>query len=205
MMLPRRVLLATPAMLAACSVLPARPYEERREWPLEATRPVTLPARLGGPTLLVRDTQAAPGLDKRGLRTLLPDGSEHFDNWEEWDVPPSQAAGAALAQWLAASGLFRAVIPAGSDLTADLVLESELLALEAEPAAGTVRVALSLVLLRRTPTHDVPLLQRTITAQVPFGAATAPAITSALRNALAEALRQAELALAPFAERERNK
>jgi len=204
-MLPRRFVLAVPAALAACSVLPARSYEERREWPLEATRPITLPAPETGPVLLLRDTQAAPGLDKRGLRTLLPDGSEHLDNWEEWAVPPSQAVGASLAQWLAASGLFRAVVGPGTDLSAGLVLEPELLALAATPTAGTARVALNLVLLSRTRAQDVPLLQRTITAEVPLGAPTAPNIASSLRSALAEAFRQTEVALAPLANGDRNK
>jgi ABC-type uncharacterized transport system auxiliary subunit len=205
MMLPRRALLAAPAALAACSVLPARPYQERREWPLEATRPATRSAPAIGPVLLLRDTQAAPGLDARGLRTLLPDGSEHLDNWEEWAVPPSQAVGASLAQWLAASGLFRAVVGPGTDLPAGLVLEPELLALVSNPTASTACVALNLVLLRRTRAQDVPLLQRTITAQVPLGATTAPSIAAALRAALAEALRQTELALAAFAGGERTR
>jgi cholesterol transport system auxiliary component len=203
--LPRRAVLIAPAVLAACSVLPARPYQEHREWPLEATRPTTLPAPANAPVLLLRDTEAAPGLDKRGLRTLLPDGSVGFDNWEEWAVPPSQAVGASLAQWLADSGLFRAVVSPGTDLTAGLVLESELLALAADPSAGTARLTLSLVLLRRTRTEPVPLLQRTVTGQVPLGAATAPAIATALCAALAETLRQTELALAPFAHSERIK
>ena len=205
MNLPRRFVLAAPAALAACSVLPARPYQERREWPLEAARPVTLPAPATGPVLLLRDTQAAPGMDERGLRTLLPDGSERLDNWEEWAVPPSQAVGASLAQWLAASGLFGAVVSSGTNLSAALVLETELLALAADPATGRARVALSLVLLRRTRVQDRPLLQRTITAQVPLGASNAPAIASAVRAALAEALRQIDLVVAPFANVNRNK
>ena len=199
MMLPRRFVLTAPAALAACSVLPARPYQERREWPLEATRPATLPAPASGPVLLLRDTQAAPGLDERGLRTLLPDGSEHLDNWEEWAIPPSQAVGASLAQWLAASGLFGAVVASGTDLSAALVLETELLALAANPASGNARVALSLVLLRRTRAKDSPLLQRTIAAEVPLRSNAAAAVTAALRAALGEALRQTEAALAPFA------
>jgi hypothetical protein len=97
------------------------------------------------------------------------------------------------------------VVSPGTDLSAGLVLEPELLALAADPADGTARVALSLVLLRRTRTQDVPLLQRTITAQVPLGATTAPGVAAALRAALAEALRQTELTLAPFAAGERNK
>jgi ABC-type uncharacterized transport system auxiliary subunit len=193
--LPRRLLLAAPAMLAACSVLPARPYQERREWPLEAVRPVTLPAPAHGAVLLLRDTQAAPGLDERGLRTLLPDGSEHLDNWEEWAVPPSQAVGASLARWLAASGLFRAVVPPGSEVSAGLVLETELLALVANQSAGNACVRLGLVLLRRGRTGDVPLLQRTVTAQVRLTVFAAPAIVAALRAALADVLRQTEMAL----------
>jgi ABC-type uncharacterized transport system auxiliary subunit len=162
---------------------------------LEAVRPVTLPAPAHGAVLLLRDTQAAPGLDERGLRTLLPDGSEHLDNWEEWAVPPSQAVGASLARWLAASGLFRAVVPPGSEVSAGLVLETELLALVANQSAGNACVRLGLVLLRRGRTGDVPLLQRTVTAQVRLTVFAAPAIVAALRAALADVLRQTEMAL----------
>jgi len=200
----RRCVLVGVGAVVACSVLPARPYQQRREWPLAVQRPASLPSArdrlvLPGTVLLVREMQAAPGLDTRGLRTLLPDGAERLDNWEEWAVPPSQGVGACLRQWLAASGRFAAVLMPGSEAAADLVLESQLEAFVGVQATGRARVTFSLVLLRRARGRDVPVLQRTITGEAPLGATDGPALAASLQAALAQALAQAEAALAPFA------
>jgi ABC-type uncharacterized transport system auxiliary subunit len=144
--------------------------------------------------------QAAPGLDTRGLRTLLPDGAERLDNWEEWAVPPSQGVGASLREWLAASGRFAAVLAPGSEASADLVLESQLDAFVGDQATGRGRVTFSLVLLRRAHGHDVPVLQRTVTGEAPLAGTNGPAVAASLQAALAQALAQAEAALAPFAQ-----
>jgi cholesterol transport system auxiliary component len=191
--LPRRAILAAGASLTACSVLPARPYQQRREWPLEV-HPTTVPAPPGSPVLLVRETAAAPGLEARGLRTLLPDGAERLDYWEEWAVPPSQSVVACLRQWLAASGLFSAVVSPGSDLPADLILETELLAFVADQQAGRARATISVVLLR----HARPLLQRTLTGEAPLAGTDGPALASSLQSALLALLAETRAALAPF-------
>lgn len=195
----RRCVLAGGAALAGCSVLPARPYQERREWPLTVQRPVSVPSGARGPVLMVREMQAAPGLDTRGLRTVLPNGAERLDNWEEWAVPPSQGVGACLRAWLAASGRFAAVLMPGSEAAAELVLEAQLEAFVGDQAAGRARVAFSLVLLRRAQGHDAPVLQRTVTGEAPLAGADGPALAASLQAALAQALAQAEAALAPFA------
>jgi ABC-type uncharacterized transport system auxiliary subunit len=197
----RRAIIVAAATLGACSVLPARPYQQRREWPLAVLRPGALPARAGGEVLLVRDTQAAPGLDSRGLRTKLPDGAERLDYWEEWAVPPSQGVGTCLLQWLMTSGRFAAVVPPGSDAPADLILESELLALVGDQAAGRASASLSLVLLRRAARggRDTPLLQRTVTGTAPLTGMDGPALAAALQAAVADLLRQTEAVLAPYA------
>ena len=40
----RRCVLVGVGAVVACSVLPARPYQQRREWPLAVQRPASLPS-----------------------------------------------------------------------------------------------------------------------------------------------------------------
>lgn len=199
----RRALLALPGLLGACSVLPQRAYEERRQWPLLAPRPTALPPRPGGKVLLVRTLGAGPGLEARGLRTLQPDGSVRAAAYEEWSVPPAEAVEDATRRWLADSGLFAAVLAPGSRLPADLVLEGELDALVAEAApdarTGRLRAAIGFVLLRQQALVTRALLQRTATAQRPLPDLQPATIAHAGGAALADLLAQIEASLAPFA------
>src|SRR5205823_13414740 len=110
--------------LAGCG-LSERPYLKKRQWPLIVRRPRTEPPRRQGRVLLIRAIRAGPGLEARGLQSLQPDGSIKVDFYEEWAVPPAQAVEDNLRQWLAASGLFAAVLAPGSQLPADLVMEGD--------------------------------------------------------------------------------
>jgi len=193
----RRAVLACGAALAGCSVLPERPYQERREWPLEVRRagaPAPKPAR--GLILLVRAMRAGPGLDARGLRRKLADGAETIDNWDEWAVPPPQGVEDCLRQWLAASGAFEAVVMPGSEVTADLVLESELLAFVADEPAGVARATIGLVLLRRDKSGArMPILQQSLTGEAPLSGRDGPAIAASLQAALDALLARTEFVL----------
>ncbi|MDO9709059.1 ABC-type transport auxiliary lipoprotein family protein [Paracraurococcus lichenis] len=151
----RRALLALAAALPACSVLPERPYQEPQRFVLAPERPampapgrpaVPAPARRG-PVLLLRTLRAAPGLEQRGLRVLGPAGVVTYEFWSEWTAPPADLAEEALRRWLVASGRFGAVTAPGSRLRSDLILEGELTRLQAEPANGLARAALSALLL----------------------------------------------------------
>lgn len=195
----RRVLLGGAAWaLAGCSVLPEHPYQERREWPLEVRRPTTAAAGPHAPTLLLRALRAGPGLDTRGLRTRLADGAERIDNWEEWAVPPPQGVEECLRQWLAASGLFSAVVMPGSQVIADFVLEGELVSFVGDQPAGVARAGLSLVLLRPSNTgRFLPVLQRSLTGQAPLTGVGGRAVAASLQAALVSLLTEVEAALAP--------
>jgi cholesterol transport system auxiliary component len=195
----RRALLGgAAATLAGCSVLPERPYQERRQWPLDVRRPTSAVAAPHAPVLLLRALRAGPGLDTRGLRTRLADGAERIDNWEEWAVPPPQGVEECLRQWLAASGLFSAVVMPGSQAIAEFVLEGELVAFVGDQPAGVARVGLSLVLLRPTGTgRYLPVLQRGLTGQAPLTATGGPALAASMQAALAALLTTVEATLAP--------
>ena len=192
----RRWLLAAPAALGGCSILPARPYLEKRSWPLDVRRPVTLPPRPGGKALLVRTLRAAPGLEARGLQIVQGDGSIRTDFYEEWSVPPADAVEDALRRWLAASGLFSAVLAPGSRARADLALEGELQSLLALPAQGSSVAALGLVLINLQPAPIRVLLQADATAAAPLSGTTPPDIAAAGRDAVARLMAQIESKLA---------
>ncbi len=167
-------------------MLPARPYQERRQWPLDVPPPQGGQAGAGRHVVLVRALRAGPGMDTRGLRTILPDGAERIANWEEWSVPPPQGVEDDLRQWLSASGLFTAVVMPGSSVKPDLVLEGELLALAADPQTGTARAAIGTVLLREPGSR--PLLQRSVTGAAPLQGQDGPALAGAMRAAIADML-----------------
>lgn len=192
---PRRWLLLIPFGLAGCSVLPQRPYVERREWPLVVQRPDPLPAPASGPVLLIRDFTAAPPLFERGLALLQPDGSLANDFYNDWIAPPGEAVADALRQWLADSGLFAAVIMPGSRLSANFILEGELLTLIAVPDRHYARAAISLLVLRQRRERVEPVLQRSFAAEAPLQGTSAPAIAGAMRSALAQVLGEIEAAL----------
>jgi len=147
--LPARRALLLAGLLGACSVLPDRPYQEVHRFALAPERPTTNPpARgTGAPVLLLRVVRAVSGLDQRGLRIVRPGGRVEIAYWDEWTALPAELAESALRRWLEASGLFAAVIPSGSRLDPDMVMEAELLQLEALPAEGIARAALSALVL----------------------------------------------------------
>lgn len=192
----RRLLLGAVLSLAGCSVLPATPYVQRHDWPLVVRRPGSLPARQGGQVLLVRTMRAAPGLEVRGLLSILADGSIATDFYEEWAVPPDEAIEDDLRRWLADAGTFAAVLAPGSRLPADLVLESELTALWFDRRSGNVRVALAVVLIAPTATRARVLLQQSFAADTRPASPDAAAIVAAMRQALTEVLSGIEAALA---------
>lgn len=199
MPLPRRGFLTlAPAALGACSVLPNRPYQEVQRYSLSPERPRREPPARKGPVLLLRSVRAAPGMDSRGLRIVGGGGQVDTEFYNEWAAPPVELVEEAMRQWLAGSGLFSAVVSPGSRLRPGMVLEAELLRLQAEPRAGLARAGLAALLLEEprdggsqarilgqfTPEGTAPLaggVRREDT--VPAGEAAA-----AMRDALAAAL-----------------
>ena len=145
--LPLLVLL----LLAGCSALqPPPPSPPSHDHLLE---PSTLPAALtpppGAPALALAPVRPGPTLD--GRRMLYRDASGRLlafaDN--RWAAPPDAQLGHWLAVALERAGGVAAVIVPGGRGSADLLLETELVALELESAQepGTLRIELRLQLL----------------------------------------------------------
>ncbi|MGH7086300.1 MAG: ABC-type transport auxiliary lipoprotein family protein [Acetobacteraceae bacterium] len=195
----RNLVLGLPALLGGCASALTRPYVARQDWALTVPPPAGAKRR-GGKVLLVRTVEAAPSLQDRGLKTLAPDGLMHTDFYNRWVVPPAEGVGAALRQFLAASGLFEAVLAPGSLATAALTLEAELMQLWVEPAAGRAVAELSIVLLATATASTHVLMQATERATSPLPAPAGPAQqVDAQLAALAQVFREIEAALRPYA------
>jgi cholesterol transport system auxiliary component len=202
----RAALLLAAGPLAGCSVLPERPYHEVQRFALAPERPERATPPRNAPVLLVRTMRAAPGLDVRGLRMVGADGQVSAGYWQEWAAPPADLAEEALRRWLGASGRFSAVILSGSRLRANFVLEGELIRLQAEPAAGLGRAALSVLLLAEPQAGggDARILGQFLaegSAPIPGGAQPddklgGPEAAAAMSAALAQALAGLERTLA---------
>lgn len=207
-MTARRALLLLP-LLAGCSVLPNRPYQETQRFALAPERPSRATPPRNAPVLLVRSLRAAPGLEGRGLRSLAADGQVATAYWQEWVAPPADAAEEALRRWLLASGRYAAVTQPGSRLRAGLVLEGELIRLQAEPAAGRATAALSVLLLGEPqggPGEARILAQFTAEGSAPLspgldprapGPEAAAAVSAALGDALARVEERLAAAIPP--------
>ena len=193
--LPRRAILAGAAALSGCSVIPAAKYVQPVEWPLTVRRPVALPPRAGGKVLVVRELSPAPGLERRGVQWLRPDGSLHVDFYNQWAVPPAQGVTDDLRRWLADSGLFAAVVGSDSGVDGDLVLEGELTAFLGDPARREARVALALVLIAARAGPAKVLVQRTMAGTAALETPAAAGVVGGLLAALAEALGRTEAVL----------
>ena len=72
----RRNLLLAPLGLAACSVLPDRPYVETQRFPLEPRRTGAPRSGRGRRTLLLLTLRAGAGMETRNLRAIRPAGIE---------------------------------------------------------------------------------------------------------------------------------
>lgn len=176
-------------LLPGCSVLPDRPYVEARRFPLEPRRPGSTPARQGAPVLLLRAMRAGSALEARGLRRLRDDGTLFVEPYAEWAAPPPEAAEAALREWLRDSGVFAAVTAPGTRLPTGLVLESELLALEASDREA--RAGFSALLIDETGSQPRLLGQAVLRGAAPV---SGPGVDAAAR-AMAAALGLAFAAL----------
>lgn len=191
----RRGLLGGVLAVAGCG-LSERSYEQKRDWPLVARRPQALAPNPRGPVLLVRAMQAGPGLETRGLRSLRQDGSVRSDFYETWAVPPAHGVEAALREWLAGSGRYAAVLTPGSRMTADYVLESTLTDFIADPARGTARAAMTLVVLADRGGATSLRAQYALAAEAKMVRDDAPAIVQGQLSALATLLADTEQVLA---------
>lgn len=189
-MTSRRLLLLSPVLLGACSVLPDRPYVETLRFPLDPQRSGPPVSGRGRRSLLLRTLRAGAGLETRNLRVLRPDGTIEVDFYAEWAALPAEGAEQALRRWLLDARLFSAILAPGTRLTPDYVMEGELTTLIADQGRGEARAELTLLLIdERRGSQLVGQLVSQGTAPLPGGTAaptpeqSAAAMSAALGNA----------------------
>jgi ABC-type uncharacterized transport system auxiliary subunit len=193
----RHAMALLPLLLAGCSVFPDRPNVPVRRYGLAPRRPESRQPRRGGPVLLLRSLRGVPGLQELGLRRARSDGGYDIAAYEEWIAPPADLAEPALRAWLLDSGLFAAVVAPGSRAEASLVLEAQLTRLEAAPAAGEARAAISGVLLREERLSARILAPIEVNGTAPLAAnAEPPAQAAAMEAALGATFTGLERAVA---------
>jgi len=184
--------LAAPLLIAGCSSILERPYVERRQWPLMPRRVGVVKAPANAPILVVRGLRAGPGLDVRGLQSLRADGSIEVGFYEEWLAPPAEAAEEALRRWLADSGLYSAVVGAGSRLQGDHVLEGELTGLWTIPPLGQAHAALGITVVSERGLSTRVLMQQSLSAEAPLSGTSPREAVAAQTEALASVLAKVE-------------
>lgn len=188
----RRMILGAPVLLAGCaSLLPKQKYIPVVSWPLNPQPPQSQPANEAGKILLLRNLDAGPGMSSQAIQTLNADGSLSASYYNQWAVPPADAASEVLQSWLTASGVFSAVVSPGSRLNADLIVEGELTELVSDLVHNQALAVLTLVVIGNSNGNTRPLAQQRIIGTAPLSGTAYGAQASAQRAALANAVGQA--------------
>lgn len=196
----RTLLLAAPAILAACSNPLRQPFPDKKLFVLDVRRPQRLPPNPRGRVLVVRTITAAPGAELRGLATRLEGGQVRTDFWNEFFAPPAALVQDQLRTWLADSGIFSAVVDQGTRTTPSLALEGVLNGLFAEAATPpTARAQMQMLLLGLDRSPPRVAAQGEYDRRAQIASLEPAAIVAGFNVVLAAIFSEIEAALRPVA------
>lgn len=191
----RRRALSTAAALfiAGCS----QPAPLKSTFVLQPARPAPSGAPARPVTLRVDAVTVAAPFRSRSLVYRASELKYETDFYNEFLIPPGPMLGEAIAGWLAATGLYQAVLPPFSTLDADLSLDAFVTELYGDLRdAGKPAAVVSIkFFLRSARAPGGFLWTGELTARRELAAPTAEAIVGGLDAALGEVLGELAAAL----------
>lgn len=189
--LTRRAVVAAawPLFGSGCSLVPQAPADPTSLHLLDA-RPAVATTPRRDHVLAVSPPRAAPGFDSAAMAYVQKTHALDHYATHRWADTPARMLGPLLTRTLEDTGSFRAVVPAGSGLAADLRLDTEIVQLRQSFLVRPSRVEFTL----RAQLVDVPgrrvLATRYVEATQEAPSDDAPGGVAATNAAVARALAQ---------------
>jgi cholesterol transport system auxiliary component len=176
---------------AGCGM--SRPYPEKTLFAVDPGQAPKVSRPVSPGTVLIRSVYVASPFDAQTFFYRRGGSQYELDYYNGFVAAPAQLLTGSLLTWMGQSGLFAAVVESGSRMTAQYVLEGNVMEMYgdySEPKAPKARMAVSFFLLDVRPVDAVIVFQKSYHAAAPISGAgpeaMAAAVNAAYRSILVE-------------------